>query len=115
MKKEKMSVFNNINELMNAIQEKAVQLEEMARSLEGNYRCHNESSMPEFCYTMDSKVSYIGLEYSEKHGVRAVVKFQDIYTYDITDKGIGRNTYTAKLNLKDIQQIIKKSNEYERV
>ena len=112
MKREKMHVFTNVSELMNVVQEKAVQLEEMAKMLEGNYEYRNESNMPEYCGTIKSNVSYIGLEYNEKYGIRAVAKFQDIFTYDIADKRTGRNTYTSKCGLEELQKIVAK---YKRV
>lgn len=115
MKKEKTPVCTSVAELLSVIEKEASQMEEMAKSIEGTYTCHVEYCDSEENSNLITVVTYTGLEYTEKQGVRAILKFQQTYTRD-TDGKVSKNTVTVKYNVKDLQWAINKHNsEYKKI
>lgn len=115
MKREKTITCNNVAELLNIIENEASQMEELAEALEGTYTRHIEYYDPKDNENVTSTVTYSGLEYSEKYGIRIILKFQHTYVRDIDGK-ISKNTTTVKYSAKDLQWAINNyKNNYEKI
>ncbi len=115
MKREKTPVCTSVAELLSIIEKEALQMEELAKALEGTYTRHIEYCNPKENENVTSIVTYNGLEYNERQGIRAIVKFQDTYVRDIDGK-VSKNTVTVKYNVKDLQWAINKHNsEYKKI
>lgn len=105
MKREKAPICTSVAELLSVIEKEALQMEEMAKSIEGTYTCHVEYCDSEKNSNLVTVVTYIGLEYTEKQGVRAILKFQQTYTRD-TDGKVSKNTETIKYRMEGLQWIV---------
>ncbi len=115
MKREKTPVCTSVAELLSVIEKEASQMEELARSIEGTYTRHigycelGEGSV------LTTVVTYVGLEYTEKQGIRAILRFQDTKVQDIDGK-TSNGDRTIKYRMEGLQWIVDRyKNDCENV
>lgn len=115
MKREKALICVGVTELLSVIEKEASQMEELARSIEGTYTRHigycelGEGSV------LTTVVTYVGLEYTEKQGIRAILRFQDTKVQDIDGK-TSNGDRTIKYRMEGLQWIVDRyKNDCENV
>lgn len=115
MKGEKAPICANVAELLNVIKKEASQMEELAKSIEGTYTRHIGHCEKGDGSVLTTVVTYVGLEYTEKQGIRAVLRFQDTKVQDVDGKtsNCGR---TIKYGMEGLQWIVDKyKNDCENI
>ena len=115
MKREKAPICVSVTELLSVIEKEASQMEELARSIEGTYTRHigycelGEGSV------LTTVVTYVGLEYTEKQGIRAILRFQDTGVRDVDGKTSSDNRI-IKYRMEGLQWIVDRyKNDCENV